>query len=176
MWIVCLLCLLCGCAASPERVQRALSPSDTVACGCDCSDEHFIDVENRPAAKAFALQKTAYNYTHADVLESLCFVADSAKISPRQREKIVDIAALFAKNRSLRILLVGRYDEFGAEMDEYFLGQRRAEAVRDALIELGIDGKRITTASIGSRTDEKDATPMEGGESNMRCDIVIRSM
>jgi peptidoglycan-associated lipoprotein len=156
-----------------ERDGSGLSPSDTVVSTEDCCDENFIGNGSRFIAHGFDDKKTEHSYTAADVLESLYFTFDSAKISAVEFAKVDDVAKIFAKDKSLNVLIVGNCDKFGAEKYNYSLGRRRAKAVRDVFISVGIKSDRIVTASLGSYKANKNARSREDGAHDRRCDVVL---
>jgi peptidoglycan-associated lipoprotein len=146
----------------------------------DYSDEYFINENDRGngnsfVAHGFDVQKTEYNYTSADVLESIYFNFDSSKILKVEQMKLAEIAKIFVKDKSLSILVVGNCDRFGKEQYNNMLGKRRAEAIRDIFISLGIGEDRIITASLGSSKANKNVQRKEDGALDRRCDIVIRT-
>lgn len=58
-------------------------------------------------------------------------------------------AAWLAKYPSVRVRIEGNTDSRGTQDYNFALGARRAAAVRDYLVERGIDGARIDTISYG---------------------------
>lgn len=86
------------------------------------------------------------------------FGYDSFSISAGERGKIEAIAKYMKDNSSSKILIAGNTDSRGTTQYNLALGERRALAVRDYLIGLGIGGNRISTVSYGK---EK---PAEQGE------------
>jgi peptidoglycan-associated lipoprotein len=175
--IVCLLAvmgLLAGCVSL--SLKRELSPKDTVVNGWEESDEFFVNEDGVFTAHGFDAQKTEYNYITSDVLEAVYFGFDSAKISPKEHAKVVEMAKIFTKNRTLRILLVGNCDKFGGEKYNLSLGQRRAEAVRDAFEALEINRDRVITASLGSYRANQSAEKKVDGAVDRRCDIVLHAV
>jgi outer membrane protein OmpA-like peptidoglycan-associated protein len=169
---ICLLgflCLVGGCLS----FDRAPTPKDTVIQEFDDSDGHFLP-STKFVAHGFDARRTEYDYTGADVVESVHFAFDDAKITPAERARIGGFAKIFARGNAPQILAVGHCDRFGTEQYNYTLGQRRAEAVRGALIAAGIDGGSVITASLGSSRARKDAASREDGAADRRCDIVVR--
>jgi outer membrane protein OmpA-like peptidoglycan-associated protein len=53
------------------------------------------------------------------------------------------------------------------------LSQRRAEAVRDALVGAGVDAKRITTFGMGQAQPVAPNTTEEGRAKNRRVDVIL---
>jgi peptidoglycan-associated lipoprotein len=84
---------------------------------------------------------------HAQMVQ---FAYDSAAIRSSERPK-VDAVASFMKGAApnVALLVEGHCDERGTEEYNRALGERRALAVREALIASGADGARITTRSYG---------------------------
>jgi outer membrane protein OmpA-like peptidoglycan-associated protein len=158
------------------KERPKLTPGDTMVSGCNESDEYFINHDESFVAHGFDMEKTEYTYTAADIIESLHFEFDSAKISQKEHSKLLDVAKIFTKNKSWCVLVVGHCDKFGGEAYNYSLGQRRAEAARDVLISSGIEGSRIITASLGSSKANRTIQNKFDGEQDRRCDIVIGKM
>jgi peptidoglycan-associated lipoprotein len=59
------------------------------------------------------------------------------------------------------IIIAGFTDERGTEEYNRGLGERRAQAVRDALIGMGVNGARLQTVSFG---EDMPADPGSGEE------------
>ena len=62
-------------------------------------------------------------------------------------EKLADI--LKSNNKNYTIRIEGNCDEWGTEEYNYALGLRRANTVKNALIKLGVDPKKLTVISYG---------------------------
>ena len=84
------------------------------------------------------------------------FGFDSYTIGGGERGKIDQVAS-FMKSESNTIIIAGFTDERGTPEYNRGLGERRAQAVREALIRAGADGQRIQTVSFGAEM------PAEGG-------------
>jgi outer membrane protein OmpA-like peptidoglycan-associated protein len=180
---ICILGLIfaiAGCSSFDFSSNESLSPQDTIVTGKNCSDECFINRDDWEGdnfvAHGFDAQKTEYNYTSADVLESVYFNFDSLKISKTELIKITEIAKVFIKDKTLCVLVVGNCDKFGKESYNNALGKRRAEAVQDVFVSLGIDKNRIITASLGSMKANKSVQHKEDCVFDRRCDIVIHTI
>ncbi|MDR2432197.1 MAG: OmpA family protein [Puniceicoccales bacterium] len=180
---ICALSLifaLAGCSSFDCFTNESLSPQDTIVTEKNCSDECFINKDDGDngdnfVAHGFDSQKTEYNYTSADVLESVYFNFDSSKILRAEQIKVAEIAKVFIKDKTLCVLVVGNCDRFGKESYNNALGKRRAEAVRDIFVSLGIDENRIITASLGSVKANKSVRHKEDSALDRRCDIVLHT-
>lgn len=89
--------------------------------------------------------------------ESLIIYFDTAKadLSEEGIEALKELAVQ-AENNYLRIIVLGNADERGDRLYNLDLGDRRAKAVKEKLIELGVEGYQIYAASYG---EEKPAVP-----------------
>ena len=79
----------------------------------------------------------------------LYFGFDSDSVSGGEHAKIEQVAA-FMKSASNTIIIAGFTDERGTPEYNRALGEKRALAVREALIRAGADGRRLQTVSFGA--------------------------
>ena len=77
------------------------------------------------------------------------FGFDSYTVSSEERGKIEEVAN-FMKSASNTLIIAGFTDERGTPEYNRGLGERRAGAVREALIHAGADGSKIQTVSFGA--------------------------
>ena len=78
------------------------------------------------------------------------FDFDKYNIKPSQWPKVEMLAELInSNNNNYTIRIEGNCDEWGTEEYNYALGLRRANSVRNALIKLGVDPKKLTVISYG---------------------------
>jgi len=77
------------------------------------------------------------------------FDFDKFDLKPDARTRIRDWAGFLNDNPALLVTLEGNCDERGTREYNLALGSRRAHAVRDFLVGLGIDPNRLTTISYG---------------------------
>jgi peptidoglycan-associated lipoprotein len=77
------------------------------------------------------------------------FDYDSAAIRSSEREHVQAVADYMKGAAGMALLIEGHCDERGTEEYNRALGERRALALREALIQLGADGGKMTTRSFG---------------------------
>jgi peptidoglycan-associated lipoprotein len=82
-------------------------------------------------------------------LQSVPFSYDQHLLSDEARNIIAANAAILKTAGNVRFQLAGHCDERGSDQYNIALGERRAEAVRAYLRELGIDAGRMETVSYG---------------------------
>lgn len=83
------------------------------------------------------------------MFEPVMFAYDSSQVNPEEAGKVEAVAKYLKKNRSGGVIVEGHGDERGSREYNLALGERRALAVRDYLISLGVDAANIQTKSLG---------------------------
>jgi peptidoglycan-associated lipoprotein len=92
------------------------------------------------------------NYTrNTEIFKSdtVYFAYDSSAIKSAEQSKIANVANHLKSNPSNYVEVDGHCDERGTDEYNRALGERRALAIREALIALGADGGKVTTVSFG---------------------------
>jgi peptidoglycan-associated lipoprotein len=77
------------------------------------------------------------------------FEYDSSVVRADERSKLQAIAEQLKANAGCALRIQGHCDERGTEEYNRSLGERRAIALREELVLLGIDPKRLDTATFG---------------------------
>jgi peptidoglycan-associated lipoprotein len=77
------------------------------------------------------------------------FETDRFDLTPASRDALTQNAAWLQKHPTISILVEGHCDERNTREYNLALGERRASAVRDYLVFLGIDPQRIQIISYG---------------------------
>ncbi len=106
-------------------------------------------------------------------LDPVSFKFDSAKLDDSELAKADKVAALLNDNPSYKAVIEGNCDERGTAEYNMALGERRAQAVRAYLLNVGVPEGRIQTLSYG---EEKPAAPghtESDWSKNRRADFAI---
>lgn len=82
-------------------------------------------------------------------LENIEFEVNSATITPAGQAELQKAITFFTENATLRAAIEGHTDTDGNDADNLDLSQRRAEAVKQFLVDNGVDGERLTTQGFG---------------------------
>jgi peptidoglycan-associated lipoprotein len=102
------------------------------------------------------------------------FDYDSAAIRADQRPTLQRQAAWMGANPSVTVQVEGHADERGTREYNLALGQRRANAARDALVADGVAGGRISTISYGKDRPAALGSSEDAWAQNRRAVTVVR--
>ena len=94
-------------------------------------------------------------YFREYVGDRVFFDSDESLITPTSARILDDQARWLNERRTLSIIIEGHTDERGTREYNLGLGARRASAVRDYLVEAGIEEHRISTATFGKERPQE---------------------
>jgi len=162
----------------------------------DLRDYHFITAKqaaaDSPTYVTFLLSKsplslylqiTEYRPTNnpskimaefSIVLEGLTFEAGSVAIGADPNDALAALAKKLKIEKNLRVLLVGHSDMSGSLESNTTISQRRAKAVRSALInDYGIAPERLEAHGVGYLSPRATNETKEGAQKNRRVEAVF---
>lgn len=106
-------------------------------------------------------------------LPELRFAVNSPRLDPESSEQLAPLAASLKDEPAVRIRIEGHTDDFGSPEANLWLSERRAEAVRDMLIEVfAIEAGRITAVGFGATQPVLPNNTPEARARNRRVEIV----
>ena len=106
-------------------------------------------------------------------LNNLIFEVGNAKIDPESYIELDLVLNMMRENPSMIIQLEGHTDYIGVAADNMRLSQRRVEAVKNYLIQKGVNKARLKTKAFGGTQPlSRDNTP-EGHRLNRRVEVRI---
>lgn len=109
-----------------------------------------------------------------DALTDIVFFEyDSDEITATAEQKLEAKAAVLRANPGVRLRIEGHCDQRGSTEYNLALGQRRAEAVRAYLVNLGIDGSRLSTLSYGKERPLVEGDDEEAYARNRRAEFAV---
>ncbi len=100
------------------------------------------------------------------------FDFDKSEIKPEYNDVITAHARALSAHPDLKIKLEGNTDERGTREYNIGLGERRAQAVRRALMLQGVADSQITTVSYGSERPAVEGDTEAAWSKNRRVDLV----
>ena len=104
---------------------------------------------------------------------SILFRSAEATLMSSAREKLDQVAKALIAVRARNLIVEGHTDSRGSESYNQGLSQRRADAVRDYLVQKGYPADRIQARGKGEGSPIADNASPEGRANNRRVEIVI---
>jgi outer membrane protein OmpA-like peptidoglycan-associated protein len=105
--------------------------------------------------------------------DAIQFDFDQAALRPEDRELLSRIAGILLTARGYSIYVYGHTDDVGTDDYNRSLSERRARAVRDYLVEAGVDPGIITTRGYGKSSPRVQGTSADDRARNRRVEIGI---
>jgi len=163
------LLVITGCSKQPslENAKEVQNTSGMVGnenskVGDEVATENanieggIVDTENanveEETISSTVVSTTSNNQEFAKKLSSIVIYFDFDKYNIRadQWPKVEQLAELIKSNPSnYTVRIEGNCDEWGTEEYNYALGLKRANSLKNALIKLGVDPKKLTIISYG---------------------------
>jgi peptidoglycan-associated lipoprotein len=100
------------------------------------------------------------------------FGYDSYSVAGAESSKVQQVATAL-RDSSKRVIIAGFTDERGTQEYNRGLGERRAQAVRQSLIDAGIKPDRIQTVSFGSEMPADPASNEQAWALNRRAEFGV---
>ncbi|MDO4191449.1 MAG: OmpA family protein [Bacteroidales bacterium] len=110
------------------------------------------------------------------ILNNLYFATNSATIESRSFSDIQHLYELMLQNNNIKIHIIGHTDNTGTQALNKQLSNDRANALKEALLKLGIKEERITTEGKGSDEPIDTNDTEEGRARNRRVEIKIETI
>lgn len=106
-------------------------------------------------------------------LYGIFFDSGKAEIKPESKPQLDEMGKLLNGNKNLRVFIVGHTDNQGALEANLALSQKRAEAIRAALLkDYGIDGKRLVARGVANFAPIASNAQEAGRARNRRVELV----
>ena len=109
------------------------------------------------------------------ILKNIFFDSNSSVLRPESKSEVDRIVEILNNNPDIRIEISGHTDSKGEDKYNQWLSERRAKAVVDALIELGIDSNRLEYKGYGELDPIESNLEDEGRQINRRTEFEILS-
>jgi peptidoglycan-associated lipoprotein len=123
----------------------------------------------RDKTKEWSLKEIMENSPLKDVY----FEFDSSTIKPYYFPKLNEIGSWMKKYRNIKIIVEGHCDERGTIEYNLALGQKRAEVVKNYLVNLGVDDASIKTISFGKEIPADSGHEEDAWAKNRRASFKI---
>lgn len=140
---------------TPEPVQSTAQPTPPAA-----APEPAKPVEPTPPAEPPARETSVY------------FEFDSSALSSDARAALQSLFDAVKGSSAVRVRIEGNCDERGTDEYNVALGQRRADAAKKYLIDLGLAASRITAVSNGEEKPRASGHDEAAWRENRRDDVI----
>jgi peptidoglycan-associated lipoprotein len=150
-----------GTEASPTTP----SPTDNVDAG--------PDVQPMSEEGAHAVDYSADTETASGPLTDIHFALDEATLNEEARATLEKHALWLQNHRETKITIEGHCDDRGTVDYNLALGDKRAHAARDYLLNLGVAAERLSAISLGKERPLDPASNEEAWAKNRRAHFVL---
>ena len=139
---------------------------------------NYMQKQEEELQQQFAASEAASIRRDADVLavtfkSDMLFDSGSAALKPGAYQEVNRVAQVLIKYPETRIQVAGHTDGDGSEAMNQELSERRAENVRNALVNQGVSASRIRTVGFGETQPIADNSNAAGKQLNRRVVITI---
>ncbi len=111
------------------------------------------------------------------VLRNIYFDFDQATFKDESYTELNRLETMLAQNPGLKVEISGHTDKIGTKAYNKDLSQRRANAVKNYLVNKGIDARRIVSMGYGEEKPlASNDDELEGRELNRRVEFVVLEM
>lgn len=152
--------VLAGCGSSPTAEQSG-APVESRVATVNAGDMNGRNLPRELTDPASILSK-----------RSVYFDLDSYTIKSEQRDLVAAHAKFMVKNPQFKVLLQGNTDERGSSEYNLSLGQKRSDALKKALVLLGVSESQIETVSLGKEKPRNEGHDEAAWAENRRADIL----
>ena len=140
------LAIFGGCATKPKPTEMAEPMAEPAPAPAPVQD--FTPAPS-PAAKPAPAQIAQPAIFNGSDLMDVFFAFDKSDLTVDSRDALANNAKLLKAASGVKIVVEGHCDERGTNEYNLGLGERRANAVKNYLVSLGISTSRIKTISYG---------------------------
>jgi OOP family OmpA-OmpF porin len=155
-----------GCPIGDRDKDQILDPDDK------CPDEPetrngFEDTDGCPDEVPEEVEK------FTGVIKGIYFDLNKATIQKRSNRVLQEAVKVLKKYPDIKVEIVGHTDSTGEDAYNLELSQKRAEAVRQYLVDAGIDGDRLVARGAGEGEPISDNSSPTGRAENRRTEFNI---
>lgn len=136
------------------------------------TDESGSGADSSIATKDMSFDATGSDSGNIAGLHSINFDYDQSSLSSEARRILAENADWIKTNSGTNVQIEGHCDSRGSVEYNLALGERRAKAVKNYLVSLGVDGKRMTVISYGKEKPLVSGDSEDAMAKNRRANFV----
>ena len=156
-----------------DKANQAAANSKQLADAALVQRDQANEDAARAQAELDALKATSTPRGQVLTLGDVLFDTGRAELNSGSGRKLDQLAKFLAEHPMRRVQIDGFTDSVGADSYNEELSQRRANAVREALIARGIESSRIGTEGYGKGYPVASNSDSGGRQLNRRVEVVI---
>ena len=168
-WVLPLAALVLGFLAW-KAFHRPILASISLPCGTTLSVEQGSFTFN---LANFMLKGLPSDLPKGFVFDHLNFDSATTQLTPDSNTTVANLVKIMACYPNMTVQLEGHTDSIGDPESNKQLSVDRANAVKDMLVQGGIDAGRITTEGIGEERPIASNDTEEGRSKNRRTELVV---
>ena len=150
--------------AQAEEAALARQEADLAAAAADSLRAQLQSISARRDARGEVM-----------TLSGDAFASGQSGLLPEARANLQRVVEFVQRAPSSPVLIEGHTDAQGSANANQVLSQKRADAVRAALIEDGVEASRITASGVGEDRPVADNSSAGGRARNRRVEIIVQS-
>ena len=151
------------------KLQQAVSNFEKQA------EQADMEERQRMEQQLTVLKDKEINRKIKYVLGDVLFVYNKADLVPGATAKITEISEMMKLNPNKTITIEGHTDNTGSDAYNMELSQKRADFVKNALVQKGISSDRITARGLGKSHPIASNSTAKGRQENRRIEISVQN-
>lgn len=152
--------------AQIEAENRALARADSI-----------LSSGSEPTSVVIQVRTTVFKESDLEIIKQpIQFEFGNARITPETRKNLENLGAVLHQYPNLKMTIIGHTDIKGNDDFNLWLGQLRADVIRDSFVKKGMDGDLIETSSKGKSSPLVPNDTDANRQVNRRVDIIIESV
>jgi outer membrane protein OmpA-like peptidoglycan-associated protein len=159
-----------------EQNQEALARNSALASEAEARGRQAAEASERARQLESELTNLQAKQTERGLVLTLgdvLFDTAQATLKPGAASTLDRLAEFMRDNGERRVMIEGHTDSRGEDAYNRQLSERRADAVRDALLDRNVEQQRIRTVGLGEAYPVASNDTQAGMQENRRVEIVI---
>ena len=140
-----------------------------VGCADDQETENVVETTPDTAAVDMGAMES---YTPGTIY----FAFDDYTLNVEGETELNNFANYLSTNSTVQVQVEGHCDERGTIEYNLALGERRAQAIKNYLVNLGVEDSRVMTISYGEEKPVADGHDEDAWSRNRRAEFIMTSM
>jgi len=163
-------------AGRTEEAEKARQQAARAQQSAEASQQQAQNAETRARELEVQLAELNAKKTERGIVVTLgdvLFDTNRARLKPGGMREVQKLAAILEENPKRKVAIEGFTDSTGSEERNQELSEQRANAVREALLEMGVSPGRITTRGYGKSLPVASNATEAGRQLNRRVEILL---